>query len=269
MRFYVAVIIENSGLSSTISTHPINNEFNTTPRLGRPVSAAYRAAILVFADGYELRRSLKNRTIVYVDGFNLFYGALRGTSEAWLDLERLFRLLLPHDDLRRVRFFTALLMGPERVAQRTHLRALETTPLVEVTLGRFKTRRVRCRVAGCSMSGPRRFAWPEEKRTDVTIGISMLDDAYRNECDRLILVSGDSDLVPAISLIRGRFPEKEIVVYVPSRHPDRGAAVELRGVAHRARLLPLQVLKHAQFSDVVIDSRGRRIRKPADWNSRA
>ncbi|MCR9095662.1 MAG: NYN domain-containing protein [bacterium] len=212
---------------------------------------------------------MKNRTIVYVDGFNLFYGALRGTSEAWLDLERLFRLLLPHDDLRRVRFFSALMMGHERIAQRTHLRALETTPLVEVTLGRFKTRRVRCRVAGCSMAGPRRFAWPEEKRTDVTIGITMVDDAYQDECDRLILVSGDSDLVPALALIRKRFPEKEIVVYVPARHPDRGAAVELRGAAHRARLLPLQVLKHAQFPDVVIDARGRRIRKPADWNSRA
>ena len=26
------------------------------------------------------------RTVVYVDGFNLYYGALKGTSWKWLDL---------------------------------------------------------------------------------------------------------------------------------------------------------------------------------------
>ena len=212
---------------------------------------------------------MRNRTIVYVDGFNLFYGALRGTSEAWLDLERLFRLLRPHDDLLKIRFFSALMIGPDRIAQRTYLRALETTPLVEVTLSRFKTRRVRCRVTGCSMAGPRRFAWPEEKRTDVTIGVCMVDDAHRDECDRMILVSGDSDLVPALALVGERFPDKELMVYVPSRHPVRGAAVELRGAADKAKLLPLQLLAHAQFPDVIVDSLGRRIRKPSGWCDRA
>jgi hypothetical protein len=31
------------------------------------------------------------RTVVYVDGFNLYYGALRGTPFKWLDLYGLFR----------------------------------------------------------------------------------------------------------------------------------------------------------------------------------
>jgi len=212
-----------------------------------------------------LRRDLSDRTIVYIDGFNLHYGALRGTPFGWLDLERLFRLLRPHDDLRKIRYFSALLIGPDRIAQRAYLRALETLPLVETTLGRFKTKRIRCRVSACRMSGPRRFTWPEEKRTDVTIGVQMVDDAYQEEADRLILVSGDSDLVPAVSLVRERFPEKEVLVYIPSRDPTRGAAVELRNSANRAKLLPLQILQHAQFSDVVVDSLGRRIRKPSCW----
>ena len=28
------------------------------------------------------------KTIVYIDGFNLYYGLLRGTRNMWLDLER-------------------------------------------------------------------------------------------------------------------------------------------------------------------------------------
>ena len=47
---------------------------------------------------------------------------------------------------------------------------------------------------------------PEEKRTDVNIGIHMVDDAYQQRCDHEIVVSGDSDLVSAIKMVRQRFP---------------------------------------------------------------
>ena len=35
------------------------------------------------------------RTIVYVDGFNLYFGALRKTPHRWLNLHTLASLLLP------------------------------------------------------------------------------------------------------------------------------------------------------------------------------
>lgn len=38
-------------------------------------------------------------TYVYIDGFNLYYRALKGTPYKWLDLERLCGLLLPKDDI--------------------------------------------------------------------------------------------------------------------------------------------------------------------------
>ena len=34
-------------------------------------------------------------THVYIDGFNLYYGALKGTPYKWLDLEALCRKLMP------------------------------------------------------------------------------------------------------------------------------------------------------------------------------
>jgi hypothetical protein len=48
------------------------------------------------------------RTIVYVDGFNFYYGQLRGTPWKWLDLVRLFEMVLgPQNDLVKVKYFTA------------------------------------------------------------------------------------------------------------------------------------------------------------------
>lgn len=211
---------------------------------------------------------MKNRTIVYVDGFNLHYGALCGTSYEWLDLDRFFQLLRPHDDVRLIRYFSALLTGADAIPQRAYLRALATTPRVQTTLGRFKLRRIRCRVFGCPLPGTRRFSVFEEKRTDVTIGIQMLDDAYQDLYDQALLVSGDSDLVPAVRLVKERFPQKRLHVFVPARSAARGAAVELRGAADSARLLPLQLLPHSQFPTRIKDPFGRRITKPAIWHPR-
>jgi hypothetical protein len=46
-------------------------------------------------------------TNVYVDGFNLYYGSLRGTSYKWLDLGSLCNKLLPDNQIHRIRYFTA------------------------------------------------------------------------------------------------------------------------------------------------------------------
>ncbi len=117
----------------------------------------------------------------------------------------------------------------------------------------------------CSFSGPRIFQMPEEKHTDVNIAVQMVVDAFDGACDRMVLVSGDSDLVPGVKLVKSRFPNIKIQVYVPSRSPTRGAAVELRSYADRARDLPLQLLRPAQFPNKVPDGFGGFVQKPANW----
>jgi 6-hydroxy-3-succinoylpyridine 3-monooxygenase len=206
------------------------------------------------------------RTIVYIDGFNLYYGAIRDTpSLKWLDLARFCKLLRPHDDLRLIRYFSALIDGPTKPNQDAYLRALSTTPLVEITLGKFKRKRVKCGVTSCISPGSKVYTTQEEKRTDVNIVVFMLDDAYQNLCDHFILISGDSDLVPAINMVRLRFPHKKITVYVPSRNPLRGAAVEIRTAAHVNRTLPLNFLSKSQFPNQVADGAGGFITRPASW----
>lgn len=209
-------------------------------------------------------RHHKPRTIVYVDGFNLYYGAVRGTPHKWLNLERFFRLLRPADDIQVIRYFTALVTGPTRPNQEIFLKALATLPLVDVVLGKFMSKNVKCSLTTCTHSGTRLFATHEEKRTDVNIAVSMLDDVYQNLCDRLILVSGDSDLVPALQLARRRFPEKETIVYVPARN-RKGFAYELRTAAHKNKDLPLNLLAIAQFPAQLPDGFGGTITKPSTW----
>jgi uncharacterized LabA/DUF88 family protein len=206
------------------------------------------------------------RTIVYIDGFNLYYGAISGTpSLKWLDLARFCRLLRPHDDLRLIRYFSALIDGPKKPNQEAYLRALATTPLIEITLGKFKRKTVKCGVTSCTWVGGKIYRTQEEKRTDVNIAVFMLDDAYQNSCDHFILLSGDSDLVPAVNMVRLRFPSKKITVYVPSRNPTRGAAVEIRTAAHVSRTLPLNFLSKSQFPNQIPDGVGGFITRPASW----
>ncbi len=208
------------------------------------------------------------RTIVYVDGFNLYYGAVKGTPHKWLDLQRFFALLRPDDVIEKIRYFSALIDGPHRVHQEAYLSALKTCPCVEITLGKFKTKRVECRNPHCLTPGRRFFEMQEEKRTDVNIAVFMLDDAYQDRCEQLILVSGDSDLVPPVQMIKCRFNAKRIGVYVPHRHlagSFRGFAVELRKTAHFNRALPLNLLPVAQFPRTIPDGLGGIISKPAAW----
>lgn len=45
---------------------------------------------------------------VYIDGFNLYYGAVKGTPYRWLNLAEMCRLLLPRDQIEQIKYFTAL-----------------------------------------------------------------------------------------------------------------------------------------------------------------
>ncbi|NOT00799.1 MAG: NYN domain-containing protein [Phycisphaerales bacterium] len=206
-----------------------------------------------------------NRSIVYIDGFNLYYGAVRGGPHKWLDLQKYFTLLRQGDDLRRIYYFTAIIQGSRRSNQETYLRALEKLPLVEIRLGKFKNKTITCGVPTCTHAGRKRFEVPEEKQTDVAIGIQMLEDAFENRSDRFVIVSGDSDLLPAVHAIKRLFPPKKIIVYVPSRSPQRGAAIELRSAADQDRTLPLRLLKVSQFPPQVPDGHGGWICKPPSW----
>lgn len=69
------------------------------------------------------------RTRVYVDGFNFYYGCVRGTPFKWLNFHELFRLLLPPNDVRAIKYFSARVEArggdpSQATRQDTYFRAL-------------------------------------------------------------------------------------------------------------------------------------------------
>ncbi len=205
------------------------------------------------------------RSIIYVDGFNLYYGAVRGGPHKWLDLQKYFQMLRPHDQIQKIKYFTALIDGSHRQNQEAYLQALETLPKVEIILGKYKYKSVKCTVSACTFADSREFQVPEEKRSDVNIAIQMVNDAYAGRGDRMVVVSGDSDLVPAIHMVKQEFPSIQITVYVPSRNPKRGAAVEIRSAADKHKTLPLNFLARCQLPDPVRGEPRGVIQKPKSW----
>jgi hypothetical protein len=81
---------------------------------------------------------------VYVDGFNLYYGSLKGKPYRWLDISAMCRLLLPKDNINKIRYFTALVhrrpQDPDQLTrQQIYLRALRTIPNLTIFDGSFLT----------------------------------------------------------------------------------------------------------------------------------
>ena len=82
------------------------------------------------------------QTRVYVDGFNLYYGSVKGTSYKWLNLVELARQLVPAGNVvDKLKYFTARVSGVSNkrapARQQAFLSALLTLPEVEVHMGSF------------------------------------------------------------------------------------------------------------------------------------
>lgn len=60
----------------------------------------------------------------------------------------------------------------------------------------------------------------EEKQTDVNIALHAYRDAVRGACDQLVICSNDSDLGPALRMIRDDAPAAKVGLVMPLRDKD-------------------------------------------------
>lgn len=205
-------------------------------------------------------------TNVYVDGFNVYYGCLRGTPYRWLDLEALCHRLLPQNTIHRIRYFTAHVssrvtdpQAPQR--QQAYLRALETIPCLSVHLGHFLTHPVSMPLADPLPGGPVtvRVMKTEEKGSDVNLATYLLLDAFRKDCEVAVVISNDSDLKEPITAVQRDF---HIPVGVVNPHSAARRSRALRPAFFkqiRGKDLPA-----CQFPDHMTDTKGM-IHKPLGW----
>ena len=208
-------------------------------------------------------------TNVYIDGFNLYYGRLKGTPYKWLDLRALSHILLPGDTLGMIRYFTARIDARPRdpdgpVRQDAYLRALRTLPEVSIHLGLFKSRPTRMPLAHPQPGGPTtvEVIKTEEKGSDVNLATYLLLDAFRGDCDVSVVISNDSDLVEPIRVVRHDLAKP---VGVINPHPAHKRSRELLaiGPTFYKQIRPAGV-RRAQFAPVLNDSQGT-IHRPSGW----
>ena len=208
------------------------------------------------------------RTRVYVDGYNLFYACLKGSPYKWLDVLALVTSRLPRNRIDKLRYFTAQVSArvhdpdqPQR--QQTYLRALATSPLVEVHFGHFLTHEVRMPDAAAWANGrylPVRVMKTEEKGSDVNLATHLLMDAFDDLYDVAVIISNDSDLKEPIIQVSNRF-DKKIVLLAPKTTRISGA---LRPLAHFIKQFGPNALAAAQFPQQMTDAIGQ-FQKPASW----
>jgi uncharacterized LabA/DUF88 family protein len=206
------------------------------------------------------------KTFVYVDGFNLYYGAVKGTPYKWLDISKLCQLLLPKHQILRIKYFTARVSGRsgdphQPTRQQTFLRALGTIPHLEIIYGHFLTNEVMMPLAGCPPNSQKyvKVIKTEEKGSDVNIATHLLRDGYTGDYEVAVLVTNDSDLLEPVRIVRQDL-QKVVGILNPHRYPSR---VLLR---HASFIKPIRkgVLGASQFPNILHDDQGT-VTKPPSW----
>lgn len=210
--------------------------------------------------------AVDDSTNVYIDGFNLYFGCLKGSPYRWLDLSALCQILLPSDQIHRIRYFTARVIdrgnGESKAArQDIYLRALRTIPNVEIHEGHFLSRRVRMRRADSPVQGPRtvEVIKTAEKGSDVNLATYLLLDAFQNDYDTAVVISNDSDLAEPISVAE-RMLGKRIGIVNPQATSRRSRAL----MATFFKQIRRGALNRAQFPPVLSDVHGQ-FYKPREW----
>ncbi|MCW5713966.1 MAG: NYN domain-containing protein [Bauldia sp.] len=192
------------------------------------------------------------RVACYVDGFNLYHAVneLAKPHLKWVDIHAVAASLCrPGETLVKVAYFSAYAtwLPGSYARHREYVAALRNSG-VECHIARFSEKEASCKHCGS------RWKQHEEKETDVHFSLTLLEDAFDNAFDRAILISADSDHVPAVRRVRTRFPGKQVFIATP---PDRfGKARDLISAANSGTAITAGRLARNLFPATILDAHG-------------
>ncbi len=213
-----------------------------------------------------------NRTSFLIDGFNLYHSiktashdlGLGGSGTRWLDIRSLCSSYLHtvgnNAQISEIYYFSALATHLENkkpdvtVRHRNYIRCLEHSGIT-VELHRFKKNPTVCHK--CHQTFNRR----EEKETDVAIAARLFEILCLDRCDTVVLVTGDTDVVPAVKTARKIFPKKEIVFLMPYKRHNK----ELANLVSKHFDISSQNYTKHQFADPFVTKKKKLIHKPLSW----
>lgn len=235
------------------------------------------------------------RTRIYIDGYNLYYGCLKGTPYKWLDLFTLFeKHVLPSIFLPEsakfgtiqllplgIKFFTAKIL--EKAAKaldsvssqaryHTALRKLHDGR-IELIEGYYSLTESKAKIVDAEDPDK----WPrdcqgilvwklEEKQSDVNLALQAYHDAITGQVDHVVIVTNDTDIAPALQLIRAH-TSVTIGLVIPTRNHERVPNTELADLAHWVRSHITENELAASQLPRVIPGRRPTI-KPESWYAR-
>ncbi len=217
---------------------------------------------------------MPERVSIFVDGFNLYYGMRSAGFRRfyWLNFRKLAdNLLRSNQELVAVKYFTARISGtmPGATAnvnarmqaksqrQSVFLAAVDALDKVSILYGHYNTNKT----AQCRQCN-NQWATPEEKMTDVQIATHMIVDAFQDEFDTGIVISGDSDLVPPVRAIRQSLPQKKILAFFPPRK----VSTHLRQSCNAHSNLTRSHFARSQLDNPFTLQDGRVLHCPTEWS---
>lgn len=206
------------------------------------------------------------KTNIYVDGFNFYYGALKGTPYKWLNIAKLCQYLLPNNQIHKIKYFTARVGARPNdpikpFKQQAYFRALKTIPNLEIILGHFLTQKCLLPLAGQPPNNPKyvKVMKTEEKGSDVNLAVHLINDGHKHDYEAAVLITNDSDLLEAVRIVR-----EELHLTVGILNPHKKPSQVL--LQHASFIKPIRkgALTASQFPATLTDGDGV-FYKPISW----
>ena len=202
----------------------------------------------------------KQKVIVYVDGFNFYYGlkSKNWRKYYWLDMVKFAeKLLRPHQQLIEVCYFSAKSTDNQKsIRQNAFFQANKLNKKFSLFLGKYLTKDIVCKY--CKRTN-HSF---EEKETDVRIATTMLTDVFNKRCDVTMIISADSDLIPAIERIKEINPNHKIIVCFPPNRHSFNLQKWSNGIKN---LIDKKLYEESMLPESVILSDGFILNRPNKW----
>lgn len=206
---------------------------------------------------------MHHRTRIYIDGYNLYYGCLKGSHLKWLDLIALFEkqivpsIMATHQGSPikselaplAIKLFTAKIhesaaKSADSVSSQsryhTALRKLYDGRL-SIIEGYYSRNPTKVRTIDANDPGrpyvqcPEVTAWKlEEKQSDVNLALHAYHDALSGEVDQVIFVTNDTDIAPAMQMVR-HHSDAIVGLVIPTTDHVRNPNGELAELAHWVR----------------------------------
>lgn len=212
----------------------------------------------------------KTKTAYLIDGFNLYHSAvtasrdLGGASTKWLNVDSLCRSFLyewgKRAVLSEIHYFSALAHHCEKhnpgiVARHQKFIDCLRSMDVKVHLANFKAKDVYCEIC------KKYTKHHEEKETDVALAVKLIELFAKKQCDSIVIVTGDTDIAPAVRTAKRLFPKKKVYALFPYNRKNK----ELIRICDKTVKLSKEDYHRHQFSNPHILKDGSKIFKPSTW----